>query len=515
MLTIKNMGTTDRSIAQNTILLYIRLIVVIFVAFFTQRLVLKALGVEDYGIYNVVGGLIVVIGIINTGMIQASQRFFAFEIGRGKQSELKNIFGAALTIHALISIFVLLFAEILGVWFLNSIMTIPPDRLLAANFVFQATICSLLITVWTVPFDALIIAKEDFNIYAYISIVEYFLKLGIAYFISTFELYDKLIIYSWLLVLVTILCKLWSIIYGKRKYKECLLKFNKDRNYIKKMLSFASFSFIGNIGFVLRNQGVNLVLNIFFGPAINAARGVAYQVSTQVSSFAGNFQMAATPQITKNYANGNIGRMQSLIYKSSKYSFCLLFILALPVAVNPHPLLELWLIHPPIYSDIFLQLSIVVSLIDCMAIPLGKGIDATGKIRIFQTGICLIMCLDIPLAILLFYLGLPCYDIMFVSIGTSLIGIIFRLILLSKYIPQVSIISYTKNVVIPCILIVAINVILAYYIKNYFSNTFFAYALYCFIVCLFSAFFIFIFCLDKTEKSKIIKIIQNIICRIF
>ena len=505
------MGTTDRSIAQNTILLYIRLIVVIFVAFFTQRLVLKALGVEDYGIYNVVGGLIVVIGIINTGMIQASQRFFAFEIGRGKQSELKNIFGAALTIHALISIFVLLFAEILGVWFLNSIMTIPPDRLLAANFVFQATICSLLITVWTVPFDALIIAKEDFNIYAYISIVQ----LGIAYFISTFELYDKLIIYSWLLVLVTILCKLWSIIYGKRKYKECLLKFNKDRNYIKKMLSFASFSFIGNIGFVLRNQGVNLVLNIFFGPAINAARGVAYQVSTQVSSFAGNFQMAATPQITKNYANGNIGRMQSLIYKSSKYSFCLLFILALPVAVNPHPLLELWLIHPPIYSDIFLQLSIVVSLIDCMAIPLGKGIDATGKIRIFQTGICLIMCLDIPLAILLFYLGLPCYDIMFVSIGTSLIGIIFRLILLSKYIPQVSIISYTKNVVIPCILIVAINVILAYYIKNYFSNTFFAYALYCFIVCLFSAFFIFIFCLDKTEKSKIIKIIQNIICRIF
>ena len=483
------MGTTDRSIAQNTILLYIRLIVVIFVAFFTQRLVLKALGVEDYGIYNVVGGLIVVIGIINTGMIQASQRFFAFEIGRGKQSELKNIFGAALTIHALISIFVLLFAEILGVWFLNSIMTIPPDRLLAAN--------------------------EDFNIYAYISIVEYFLKLGIAYFISTFELYDKLIIYSWLLVLVTILCKLWSIIYGKRKYKECLLKFNKDRNYIKKMLSFASFSFIGNIGFVLRNQGVNLVLNIFFGPAINAARGVAYQVSTQVSSFAGNFQMAATPQITKNYANGNISRMQSLIYKSSKYSFCLLFILALPVAVNPHPLLELWLIHPPIYSDIFLQLSIVVSLIDCMAIPLGKGIDATGKIRIFQTGICLIMCLDIPLAILLFYLGLPCYDIMFVSIGTSLIGIIFRLILLSKYIPQVSIISYTKNVVIPCILIVAINVILAYYIKNYFSNTFFAYALYCFIVCLFSAFFIFIFCLDKTEKSKIIKIIQNIICRIF
>lgn len=428
---------------------------------------------------------------------------------------LCTISSKVIRMWASFTIFVLLFAEILGVWFLNSIMTIPPDRLLAANFVFQATICSLLITVWTVPFDALIIAKEDFNIYAYISIVEYFLKLGIAYFISTFELYDKLIIYSWLLVLVTILCKLWSIIYGKRKYKECLLKFNKDRNYIKKMLSFASFSFIGNIGFVLRNQGVNLVLNIFFGPAINAARGVAYQVSTQVSSFAGNFQMAATPQITKNYANGNISRMQSLIYKSSKYSFCLLFILALPVAVNPHPLLELWLIHPPIYSDIFLQLSIVVSLIDCMAIPLGKGIDATGKIRIFQTGICLIMCLDIPLAILLFYLGLPCYDIMFVSIGTSLIGIIFRLILLSKYIPQVSIISYTKNVVIPCILIVAINVILAYYIKNYFSNTFFAYALYCFIVCLFSAFFIFIFCLDKTEKSKIIKIIQNIICRIF
>ena len=387
------MGTTDRSIAQNTILLYIRLIVVIFVAFFTQRLVLKALGVEDYGIYNVVGGLIVVIGIINTGMIQASQRFFAFEIGRGKQSELKNIFGAALTIHALISIFVLLFAEILGVWFLNSIMTIPPDRLLAANFVFQATICSLLITVWTVPFDALIIAKEDFNIYAYISIVEYFLKLGIAYFISTFELYDKLIIYSWLLVLVTILCKLWSIIYGKRKYKECLLKFNKDRNYIKKMLSFASFSFIGNIGFVLRNQGVNLVLNIFFGPTVNAARGITVQVQNAIQGFATNFQTALNPQITKSYAAYNWDYTKFLLFLSSRVSIFLLFIISLPVLLETNQILTWWLDTPPDYTDKFIKIILLITMIDALANPIIVAAQATGKIKKYQmtVGGCLLL----------------------------------------------------------------------------------------------------------------------------
>ncbi|MGN8991829.1 polysaccharide biosynthesis protein [Bacteroides clarus] len=508
------MGTANKSITKNTVLLYIRLIITIFIAFFTQRIVLSALGIEDYGIYNVVGGLIVVIGVINAGMIQASQRFFAYEIGRGEQSELVEVFGVALSIHAIISIVILFMAEVFGVWFLNSVMTIPHERIFAANLVFQASVGALFIMVWAVPFDALIISKEDFNIYAYISVIEAILKLFIAYLIYSMSSLDRLIVYGCLLFIVTLISKGGAVSYSKYKYKECQFKFNRDKTRIKKMLSFASFSFIGNIGFILRNQGVNLVINIFFGPAINAARGVAYQVSSQMASFAGNFQMAATPQITKNCANGNIERMQSLIYKSSKYSFCLLFFISLPVLVYPQPLLDLWLGDPPLYSDYFLQLAILVSLIDCMATPLGKGIDATGKIRFFQISICIIMCLDIPFAMLLFKLGASCYSVMFISIITSLLGLFVRLVILSHHISLVTISSYMKAVVFPCILVMCIDYVIAYYLRCLFGKTFIVYLVYFVLVLFLSVCTIYIVCLDKKEKGKIKNMISKSLCHI-
>ena len=211
------MGTANKSITKNTVLLYIRLIITIFIAFFTQRIVLSALGIEDYGIYNVVGGLIVVIGVINAGMIQASQRFFAYEIGRGEQSELVEVFGVALSIHAIISIVILFMAEVFGVWFLNSVMTIPHERIFAANLVFQASVGALFIMVWAVPFDALIISKEDFNIYAYISVIEAILKLFIAYLIYSMSSLDRLIVYGCLLFIVTLISKGGAVSY--RKYK--------------------------------------------------------------------------------------------------------------------------------------------------------------------------------------------------------------------------------------------------------------------------------------------------------
>lgn len=508
------MNSANRSIAKNTILLYIRLLFIIFIAFFTQRIVLKALGVEDYGIYNVVGGLIVIIGIINAGMIQASQRFFAYEIGRNEESNLTAVFKTSLTIHAIISITILILAEIIGIWFLNTQMNISPDRMYAANFVYQASICSLLLSVLAVPFDALIVSKEDFNIYAYISILEYILKLAIAYFIYSQTTFDRLIIYSWLLFGVTLISKGFSVFSCKKKYKECVLKLNTNKDNIQKMLSFASFSFIGNIGFILRNQGVNIVINIFFGSAINAARGIAYQVSSQISSFAGNFQMAAAPQITKSYAHGDLQRMRSLIYKSSKYSFCLLFLVALPIAINPSPLLELWLDTPPLYSDKFLQLAIIVSLLDCMATPLGKGIDATGKIKIFQIGISIIMCIDIPLSALICKLGANCYNVMFISIMTSFLALIYRLIILSKRIEIITISSYMKSVVIPCLITIVIDAALAYYISTVLSDSLFIYIVYISIVCTSSIITIYFICLENSEKEKLNNMIKKVLCHI-
>ena len=280
------------------------------------------------------------------------------------------------------------------------------------------------------------------------------------------------------------------------------------------MLSFASFSFIGNIGFILRNQGVNIVINIFFGSAINAARGIAYQVSSQISSFAGNFQMAAALQITKSYAHGDLQRMRSLIYKSSKYSFCLLFLVALPIAINPSPLLELWLDTPPLYSDKFLQLAIIVSLLDCMATPLGKGIDATGKIKIIQIGISIIMCLDIPLAALICKLGANCYNVMFISIMTSFFALIYRLIVLSKRIEIITISSYMKSVVIPCLITIVIDAALAYYISTVLSDSLFIYIVYISVVCILSIITIYFICLENSEKEKLNNMIKKVLCHI-
>lgn len=511
------MSTFYKSITRNTILLYIRQIFIIFIAFFTQRIVLKALGVEDYGIYNVVGGLIVIIGIVNAGMIQASQRFFAYEMGRGDSSELKIMFGTSLTIHIIISIVVLLVAEVVGLWFLNTQMNIPPDRMLAANSIYQASICSLLLIICVVPFDALIISKEDFDIYAYISILEYILKFIIAYLIYSLECLDRLIIYSWLLFTVTLVSKGFSVFFAKKRYEECGFKFYKGKENVRRMLSFASFSFLGNIGFILRNQGVNIVVNIFWGTAINAARGIAYQVSSQISSFSGNFQLAATPQITKSYANGDLIRMRSLIYKSSKYSFCLLFLLALPIAIHPYPLLKFWLENPPLYSDRFLQLAIIVSLLDCMAIPLGKGIDATGRIKVFQSGICIIMCMDIPLAFLIYTMGAQCYEVMFVSIVTSLLGLIFRLIVLSYRIKLITIISYIRNVFFPCLITTVVDALAAYFLYNtlFTSDNLLLYVLYVVLVCILSVVTIYFVCLEEKEKVKINNIIRKTTCRIF
>lgn len=508
------MATESSNIAKNTLVLYVRLIITVFIAFFTQRVVLKALGFEDYGLYNVVGGIIIIVGIINAGMVQASQRFFAFELGKNTKSDLKKVFKTSLTIHVLLAVIILIIAEIGGVWFLCEKMNIEQERLFAANIVYQYSLLSLLVTIFAVPFDAMIISKEDFNIFAYLSICEYVLKLVIACFIMTITDYDRLIIYASLLFSVTLLCKIITIIYCEKKYKECIIGFNKNKRDIHQMLSFASFSFVGNIGFVLRNQGVNIVVNIFFGTVINAARGIAYQVASQISAFASNFQMAAVPQITKCYASGDFDRMLTLIYKSSKYSFCLVFVFALPVAMNPDYLLKLWLGDVPEYAGFFLQLALLVSLIDCMAIPLGKGIDATGDIKTFQSGICIILCMDIPFAYLILKLGGTCYSVMYIAIGTSSCALFFRLILLVRKIENAGIGQYISKVIRPCLSVLILDIIIVYYIKPFFSTGFISYTLYLCTSLIITITSIYCICLELDEKTKLRNILKHKLCHI-
>ena len=318
----KTMSNNSR-IAKNTLFLYVRLIATLLVSLYTSRVILSALGFADYGLYNVVGGIVVMFSFINSGMVQASQRFMAYEMGQGNEENLKSVFATTNTIHFIIAGVILLLAETVGLWFLNTQMNIDPLRMVAANWVYQLSVFTFLIGVISVPYNAALIAHEHMNVFAYFSIIEVLLKLLIVFVVQWSET-DKLILYGFLVLLVAIINRLLYNGYCYTKFEECKFSFRYDKRYFWKILSFAGWSFVGNIGFSFKKQGVNILINIFFGTVVNAARGIAYQVSGIISQFSSSFQMAIIPQIVKQYAAGNINQMLSLAYRGSKYSFYLL-----------------------------------------------------------------------------------------------------------------------------------------------------------------------------------------------
>lgn len=448
--------SNNSRIAKNTIFLYVRLIATLLVSLYTSRVILSALGFADYGLYNVVGGIVVMFSFINSGMVQASQRFMAYEMGQGNEENLKSVFSTTNTIHFIIAGVILLLAETVGLWFLNTQMNIDPLRMVAANWVYQLSVFTFLIGVISVPYNAALIAHEHMNVFAYFSIIEVVLKLLIVFVVQWSET-DKLILYGFLVLLVALINRLLYNGYCYKKFEECKFSFRYDKRYFRKILSFAGWSFVGNIGFSFKKQGVNILINIFFGTVVNAARGIAYQVSGIISQFSSSFQMAIIPQIVKQYAAGNIKEMLSLAYRGSKYSFYLLYLLTLPVILLTPFILEVWLEKVPETTTIFLRLALIVSLIDCTAIPLGKAIDATGNIRLFQILIAIIMLCDIPISYVFLKFGFPAYVVMYVAIFTSSIGLLARLLILKRYIPTTSIYLFFKDVIIRILVVSVIS----------------------------------------------------------
>jgi O-antigen/teichoic acid export membrane protein len=465
-------------ILKNTFFLYVRLLFTIIVSLYTSRVVLQVLGVADFGLYNIVGGVIVMIGFLNAGMVQASQRFLSFEIGRGNNIQLKEVFTSILTIQFMLAMFLLFLSEFIGLWFLNNKMNIEPDRVNAANFVFQFSIITFMINIITVPYSAMIISYERMNIFAYISVIEVFLKLLVIYITQWIE-QDKLIVYSILQLLVSVIIFFIYVIFCRRQYSICRFKLGYNKKSFLKVFNFVSWSFLGNVGFVFRNQGVNILINFFFNTTINASRAIAYQVSSQVNGFVYNFQIAIIPQITKRYASGHIDSMLDIVCLGSKYSFILLYIIALPLFFKSSYVLNLWLGFVPQYSVDFLRLILIVSLIDCTATPLGKAIDATGNIKVFQIIISCVLLLDIPLSYILLKIGGYAYSVMYISIFTSSIGLCVRLFFLKKNIPQMKVKKYLFNVLIPCLIFIFVSFLLIYYIEDYFSKTFIGTVMFC------------------------------------
>lgn len=459
----------NRRIARNTLLLYFRMFITTIVGLYTSRVVLKTLGVSDYGIYNVVGGIITMASFLNAAMVAASQRFLSYELGKGDEERLSRVFCTSINIHAAICFVAFVIAETVGLWFLNARLNIPDGRMVAANCVYQASIISFMINVMSVPYNSAIVAHEKMSAFAYISILDVILKLLIVYLLLLFP-FDKLIVYSILMVCVVGLIRVCYTVYCKRHFMECSYRFILDVPLFKEMFSFAGWSILGNLGFSFKDQLSNIILNLFYGTPVNAARGIGMQVTAHVTTFAHSFTMALNPQITKQYAAGNLEGSRRLVYAGSRYTFYLLTLVAIPVVINIDYILRLWLGIVPDYTSQFVILSIITSLIYAMSECVTKAIQATGRIKWFQIGISAIMLSELPVAWILMEMGCPPHAVMWPALLTYSLAVVFRFWLIHNYVPGYHFCEYLSQVVLRCTVVFVACAALCYLLCRFQIN---------------------------------------------
>lgn len=446
-------------------MLYFRMILTLLVSLYTSRLILNILGVEDYGINNVVGGVITMFAFFNSAMSSATQRFLSFEIGKGDISQIRKTFNASLIIHIGIAILVLILAETIGLWFVKRYLVIPAWRMEAALWVYHFSVLSFLVTIMQVPYNALIISHERMNVYAYVSILEVCLKLLIVYLLTTIP-FDKLKLYGLLHFCVVFLITSIFRIYTRRHFEESRFLIVRDKQLYRTVFSFSAWNLLGNIAVILKGQGVNILLNIFYGPVVNAARGIAYQVQGALYGFVQNFQVAMKPQIIKSYASANIEYMHQLIFRGTKFSFYLLFGLSLPIMLEPEIILKLWLEKVPDYSAIFLQLLLVDIIIESISGPLVTSVHASGKIKLYQVIVGIVFLLNLPLSYILLKKGYQPEITMFVSIIITLVAFISRMLMASRLV-NFSKMNYFRKVLIPILLVAIVSMIPPLWIQQH------------------------------------------------
>lgn len=435
-----------KRIAKNTVMLYVRMLFSMLVSLYTSRVVLNTLGVEDYGIYNVVGGFVAMFSLISNSLSASVSRFLTFELGRGEMERLKETFSTALLIHIVLAGLVFILSESVGIWFLNTQMTIPSERLYAANWVFQASVIAFMFGLFSVPYNASIISHERMSTFAYIGILEVVLRLLIVLFIAYVPLgYDKLIAYSLLLVVVSMSLQCIYLWYCRKHFEECLFKLHFNKTCWKEMSAFAGWNFIGTTSGLLKDQGVNILLNIFIGPVVNAARGISLSVNSAVCSFAKNFMIALNPQITKSYASGDRNYMFLLSERGSRFSFYLILFFALPIFLETDFILKLWLGQYPEHTINFVRLVLVLSLCEVLSETLITMQLATGKIRNYQIAVGGMQLMNFPLSYICLRLKMPPEVTFIVAIFVTLCCMALRFYFLRCMI-DLSVKRYLKNV---------------------------------------------------------------------
>lgn len=436
--------TDNKRIAKNTLILYFRMLFMMFIGLYTSRINLQSLGVEDYGIYNVVGGIVVMFSIINGSITASISRFLTFELGRGNIEKLKRIFSTSITIQIGISLIILLLAETIGLWFLNNKMVIPESRIYAANWVYQFSIMTFILNLVSMPYNACIVAHERMSAFAWITIYDAIAKLLIAWFTFIVPM-DKLIFFSGFIVIVAFTQRMIYTFYCARNFEECHYSFFLDKELVKNMSSFAGWNFIGASSAILRDTGGNIVINLFCGPAVNAARGIANQVNGAVLGFANSFMTAINPQITKLYASGEYEKMMSVIYKGAKFSFFLMLLLGLPVMMESEYIIYLWLGQIPNHTVLFVQLTILYAMSESISNPLVTAMLATGKIKNYQIVVGGLQMLNLPVSYICLRLGCIPEAVLIVAIIISQCCFAARIYMLRPMI-NLNAIDYLKKV---------------------------------------------------------------------
>ena len=505
---MSKMALNNKLIAKNTLLLYFRMIVIMLVSLYTSRVILNTLGVDDYGIYNVVGGVVAMFSFLNGAMTGVTQRYITYTLGGNDRKRLCEVFNTSLQIHFVLAIIIFLLAETLGLWFLNTKLNIPIHRHGDAFWIYQCSILSSIVLILSIPYNALIIAHERMQAFAYISIVEVFLKLSIAFLLSIAPC-SKVVFYSLLLLLVQICIRFIYSTYSQRNFSECRIIRFKDKKLFREMLTFAAWNLWGGIATITCTQGLNILLNLFFAPVINAARAISVQVQQAVLQFATNFQTAVNPQITKLYAQGNLRPMYVLVCQSSKLSFILLFIVILPIFLEAEYILQTWLKIVPEYTCVFLRIMLCITIVDSVANPLMTAAQASGKIRLYQIVVGGAQLLVLPFSFLVLEYGFSPSSVFVVHLLMCLVMFFVRLIIVHSLI-KLPYMMYFTRVLFRCFIVMSLSSLIPIFLRLSFTDSNFTNFLVVSISAIISVItFAYLFGLNVSEKTYVLAKVKS------
>ena len=494
------MSNTTR-IARNTLLLYFRQILIMLVSLYTVRIVLNVLGEEDYGIYNVTAGVVTMFGFLSGAMATASQRYFAFDLGKGDTEHLKTTFSVTFQIYVLLAVIIVILAETVGLWFVTHKLVIPPERLSAAVWIYQAAVLSFLLTLVTTPYMASIIAHENMDIYAYVSIVEAVLKLGIVFLLQTLDA-DKLILYGLLLAAVALINTTIYRTYCKKHYQECKFQYVRDKGLFKELVSYSGWNLFGASIGVIKGQIINILLNLYFGVVVNAARAVSHNVSAAVTSFSHNFNTALRPPIIKTYANDQKDETMKLVFRGCKFTYFLMYVFALPLVLEMETVLKIWLGNPPDYAVIFTQLALIDAVVDSISYPIMALAQATGKIRLYQSVVGGILMMNFPISWIILKLGAPAYSVMVVAVVVTFIAFVVRLIIVRR-LANFSIRQFAKKAALPCVLVTILAAIIPLLVRINFDESFLRLCITTFASVVSVGLFVFVIGMNKGEREMV------------